>query len=272
MCIDTEFKITLGMKNATKALLIVIISFGVYFVLDELFFRSVRKWIFELTNHLGISHIITYTLSGIPLFLGAYLIAGRSGFLESLGLNTSIFKGFLVALVCTLPMFVGFHFLFDFNDEVSLNTLLISVFSAGFFEELFFRGFLFGVIFRYTKLGFIPSVFFGALYFGLLHLYQSDEFAELLGIFLVTFLGGILFAWVYAEWKFNIWIPIFLHMLMNLPWELFSVSDNALGDLYANIFRLATIVLIILLTVVYKRKNRINLEINRKNLLLKKEI
>ncbi len=258
------------MKYANKALGIVIISFGIYFLLDALFFKSVRSWIFELTNHLGISHIITYTISGIPLFLGAYLIAGKSDFLESLGLNASILKGFLFALICTLPMFVGFRILFDFNHEVSLNTLLISVFSAGFFEELFFRAFLFGLIFRYTKLGFIPSVFFGALYFGLLHLYQSDEFSELLGIFLVTFLGGILFAWVYAEWTFNIWIPVFLHMLMNLAWELFSVSDNALGDLYANIFRLATIIFIILLTVLYKKKNGMNLEINRKNLLLKK--
>jgi membrane protease YdiL (CAAX protease family) len=167
-------------------------------------------------------------------------------------------------------MYIGFSFIFDFNTDISINTLLISVLSAGFFEELFFRGFLFGLIFRKTKLGFIPSVFFGAVYFGLLHLYQSTELAESIGIFLITFLGGIIFAWVYTEWKFNIWIPIFLHMLMNLSWELFSVSENALGSLYSNIFRFATIGLIIGLTVALKRQNGLKLEINKKNLLRKK--
>lgn len=260
------------MKYATKTLGILIISFGIYFVLDDLYFAAVRKWIFELINHLGTSHILTYALSGIPLFVGAYLIAGKSSFFEGLGLTKSIVKGFLFALLCTLPMYIGFSFLFDFNREVSLNRILISVISAGFFEELFFRGFLFGLMFRFTKFGFIPSVLFGALYFGILHLYQSNDFSELLGIFFVTFLGAILFSWVYAEWEYNLWVPIFLHILMNLSWELFSVSENALGDLYANLFRLATLVLIILLTVVFKKKKGMHLEINKKNLLLKHKL
>ncbi len=258
------------MKNPTKALLIIIISFGMYFVLDDLYFKSIRKWLFELTNQLGISHMITYAISGIPLFLGGLLISRKSNFFKNFGLDKSVSRGFLFALVCTLPMYVGFSFVFDFNPEISLDTILISVVSAAFFEELFYRGFLFGLPFKKTILGFVPSVFFGALYFGMLHLYQSTELKELLGIFMITFLGGILFAWVYAEWKFNIWIPIFLHMLMNLSWELFAVSDNALGGIYSNVFRLVTIVLVIAFTVLYKKKNAIKFEINKKNILMKK--
>ncbi len=258
------------MKNPTKALLIIIISFGIYFVLDDLYFKTIRKAIFELTNQKGISHILAYTISGIPLFIGTFLISRNSDFFKNLGLSKSVSKGFLFALICTLPMFIGFSFIFDFNQKISLNTLLISIVAAAFFEELFYRGFLFGLPFMKTKLGFIPSVFFGALYFGILHLYQSTELGELLGIFLVTFLGGILFAWVYAEWNFNIWVPIFLHMLMNLSWELFSVSENALGGIYSNVFRLITVILIIVLTVFYKKKNGSMLEINKKNILLKK--
>jgi len=257
-------------KNSIKTLLIIVLSFGIYYFLDDIYFKSIRQWIFELTNNLGLSHIITYTISGIPLFMGTYVISRKSIFLESLGLNKSIFKGFLFALICTLPMYIGFALIFDFNPEISLNAFLISVISAGFFEELFFRGFLFGLLFRKTKLGFIPAVFFGALYFGLLHLYQSTELTELLGIFLITFLGGILFAWVYTEWNYNIWIPIFLHMLMNLSWELFNVSDNALGGIYSNVFRLLTVALIIILTVLYKKKIGIKLVINKKNLLINK--
>lgn len=150
-------------------------------------------------------------------------------------------------------MYVGFSIIFNFNSDVSLNNILIDILSAGFFEELYFRGFLFRLPFRNTKLRFIFSVLFGAIYFDMLHLYQSNDLIKLFGIFLVTSLGGILFAWVYAEWNFNIWIPVFLHMLMNLAWELFFVSDNALGGIYSNVFRFSTLGLVILVTKSYKK-------------------
>lgn len=258
------------MNKSTNALLIIIISFGIYFVFDDSFFKDIRKWLLDQTNLLAISHILTYLITGIPLFLGTLMIGKRIDFFHNLGLDKSIWKGFLFALVCTLPMFIGFSVIFKFNQEIKLNTILIGVVSAGFFEELYYRGFLFGLPFRKTKLGFILSVFFGAVYFGLLHLYQSAEFNELLGIFLITFFGGLLFAWVYAEWNFNIWVPIFLHMLMNLAWEFFSVSDNALGGIYSNVFRLLTIGLVITLTILYKKRKGTKLVVNKKTLLIQK--
>jgi len=57
---------------------------------------------------------------------------------------------------------------------------------------------------------------------------------------------------------------------MNLFFELFSAGENALGGLYMNIFRVLTILLIILITVVYKRKKGIKLEINKGTLWMKK--
>ncbi len=257
-----------NVKNATKTILIVFVSFGIYHFLDAMYFKLLREWFFVQTNYLGVSHILTYTISGIPLFVGTYVLSRRSGLLENLGLNRSILKGFLFVLLCTLPMFIGFMLLFEYN-AISVNSLIIKVIAAGFFEELFFRGFLFGVLFRKTNFGFIPAVLFGAIYFGVLHLYQSTEIVELLGIFLITFLGGILFAWVYVEWNYNLWTAIFLHMLMNLSWELFNVSDNALGGVYSNIFRFATLGLVILLTLVYKKQHGIKMEVNRKNIFKK---
>ncbi|MGS2727541.1 CPBP family intramembrane glutamic endopeptidase [Psychroserpens sp. BH13MA-6] len=258
------------MSKSIKTLLIIILSFGIYFIFDDNFFKYIRKWLFDHTNQLGVSHITTYLITGIPLFVGTWLIGKRMDFFENLGLDKSILKGLLFALVCTLPMYVGYSFLFELNREIKINTILIGVVSAGFFEELYYRGFLFGLPFRKTKLGFVLSVFFGALYFGLLHLYQSTEFNELLGIFLIAFLGGILFAWVYAEWNFNIWVPIFLHMLMNLAWELFSVSETALGGIYSNVFRFFTIGLVIFLTILYKKRKGIKLIVNKKTLLIQK--
>ena len=258
------------MKNSLKIILIVIISFSIYFVLDDMYFKDLRKWFYELTNHFGISHVLTYIIFGIPFYLGTLIIHPKILLIKSLNLNKSILSSFVFAVICTLPMFIGFTFLFEPNFEISLDTVLISVISAGFFEELFFRGFLFGEVFKNTKLGFIPAVFFGAVYFGLLHLYQSNELDKLIGIFLITFLGSILFAWLLAEWNFNIWIPVFLHMLMNLAWELFSISDNALGGIYSNVFRFLTIVLVITLTIWYKKRKALKLEINRNTILIKR--
>ena len=254
------------MSKTLKVTLITVLAFGLYFFIDELFFRELRKSINYGINQMGVSHIIAYTIVGIPIFTGVLLLHGRTFFFKSLGLQSSIIKGFLFALLCTLPMFVGFAFVFELNHDISLNTFLISIVAAAFFEELYFRSFLFGQLFRYTRLGFILSVILGALLFGAVHLYQSTDPGELIGIFLITFLGGLLFSWVYTEWKYNLWVAVFLHLLMNFSWELFSVSDTAFGSLYSNIFRIITIAMIIILTLVYKKRHGEKLTINKQTI------
>lgn len=257
------------MKKSLVIFLTTILTFTIYFVLDDLFFNDLRRWLYSITGQLGISHIITYCISGIPLVLGIFYMHKPSKAIDSVGLNRPFLQGVFFALICTIPMLIGLAVFFDFSTELTLNTFLISVVSAAFFEELFFRGFLFGQLFRYTKLGFLPSVVIGAFLFAFVHFYQSDDIMTLVGIFSITFAGALLFAWAYTEWNFNIWVPIFLHFFMNLFWEMFSVSDNALGSLYANIFRIMAVVLIIIVTILYKKKKKQRLEINRDTLWLK---
>lgn len=260
------------MKSSIRIIAITIIAYAVHFIIDETFFRNLRQSIYNIIQHVGISHIITYTIVGIPLFIGVLLMHNRKDFFKSLGFNKSALKAFLFALLCVSSMLIGYGIAYDFNSEFTVNRLLISIISAGFFEELYFRGFLFGQLFRYTRLGFIPAVLLGAIIFALGHLYQSTEFGELIGIFVVTFLGSILFSWVYIEWRSNLWVPIFLHMLMNFSWEVFSVDDTAFGGLYPNIFRGITIFLVIVLTVIYKKKRKEKFEINKHTIWMKKII
>jgi membrane protease YdiL (CAAX protease family) len=251
------------MKRTFQFTLVTFLAFGLYFFLDALYFKDVRGWLFGVIGQWGLSHNLAYLLFGIPIFAGALVLHKKEKLGQSLGLDKSVPVGMLFALACTLPMFLGFASFFEFQKDVNLNTLLVSIVAAGFFEELYFRGFLFGQLFRYTRLGFVGSVLAGAVLFGLVHLYQGSSLEETTGVFLITFAGGILFAWVFAEWHYNLWVPVFLHMLMNLAWELFSVSDTALGGWVANLCRLGTIMLVIGLTLVRKRRRQQPLVVNR---------
>ncbi len=253
------------MKISTRVILITILAFSIHFIFDDLYFKDIRSWVDSYLDFFGISQNIAYTIVGIPIFLALYLLHGKNKMLSSIGFDTSAYKAFAFAVLFTLPMFLGFSLLFDISNELSWNGILIKVVAAGLFEEMYFRGFLFGQLFRYGNLKFIPAVSSGAIIFGLLHLYQGTEALELIGIFLITFLGAILFSWVYAEWNFNLWVPIFLHMLMNLAWEIFNVSDNALGGIWSNVFRALTIFLVIFLTI--KSKKGKNLAIKRAELI-----
>lgn len=257
------------MNKTLKVSLIVSIFFGFYYFVDDLCFKSLRAFLNQKINFIGVSHILTYFIVGVPIYGGMFLIDDPKKFLLNLGINKGILKGFVVSLFFTLPMLVGFAFFFNFNKEINFNKILIGVISAAFFEELFFRGFLFGQIFRKSKLGFIPAIIIGAVLFALGHLYQSQELGELIGIFLMTFLGAILFAWIFCEWNFNLWTSIFLHLFMNLSWVVFAVSKNALGGTYANLFRILTIIIAISFTVIYKKNKGIKLEINRKTIWMK---
>lgn len=258
------------MGKTNKILLITLLTFVIYFILGDLYFKILRNWIDSAVHQFGISHILTYLLSGIPLLIGTVIMHGWSGSLKSLGLDKSIGKGILFSLLCTIPMLIGYAIVFDFNRDITANDVLVKVVASGFFEELFFRGFLFGQLYRFSKLGFVPAIVIGALLFASMHLYQSEDLLTLTGIFLITFLGSLLFAWAYAEWNFNIWIPVFLHFFMNLFFELFSAGENALGGIYMNVFRGLVILLIISLTVIYKRKKGIKLEINKRTIWMKK--
>lgn len=200
----------------------------------------------------------------IPVVLITGYLYGFRALPKRLGLGKGLVRGFLFALVTVLPMLMGSAWAGRFTYPESWLLFLRSTVFAGFMEELLYRGFLFGLLFRKTQWGFIPAALVGALFFGMGHLYQGSTLAESAGIFLITALGAGWFAWLYVEWDNNLWVPIFLHILMNLSWTLFDVSENALGGGYANVFRALTIALTIILTIRYHKKQ--GLAITRKNL------
>ena len=253
------------MNKTLRISIIVIPSFLAYYVLFE-YFGKIFFAIDMLVNFRLISYILTYIIAGIPLFIGTAIIHKDIKILNYLGLNGNFITGFLLAVTFTLPMFIGGVIFFPINLKMSLPEVIRLTICAGLFEDLYFRGFLFGQLFKYTKLGFIPSVILGAILFAAGHLYQSSDFSVIIGIFLTTFMGAILFAWLYVEWNYNLWVPIMMHFLMNLSWEIFSVSENALGGVTSNLFRGLTIAISIIVTILYKKRKGLVLGVSRKTL------
>jgi membrane protease YdiL (CAAX protease family) len=105
----------------------------------------------------------------------------------------------------------------------------VGCFLAPLAEEVLFRGYMFGQLYRRARWGFWPSALIPSALFALGHAYQASGLGELVGTFAVTGLGSLLGCWMYVRWQFNLWAVLGLHCLMNLWWEVFGVADTALG-------------------------------------------
>ncbi|MCF8463459.1 MAG: CPBP family intramembrane metalloprotease [Flavobacteriales bacterium] len=258
------------MQKAVAYILTLLTSFAAFFWIKEAFFAKGFHFFESFLSLYPLSFFLIYALVGVPTFVFVYL-ANERHLLEPLGLRGNVFRAVVLAFVFSMPMMVGYGLPSGFRISIDGREFWFGCVFAAFFEELYYRGFFFGQLYRKTKLGFFPALIVPALIFASLHLYQSQDLATLVGIFITTFMGAGLFAWLYCEWNYNLWVPIFLHFFMNLSWSLFDdVADNALGDVNANIYRALTILLAIGGTLVYKRRMRIPLAINKTTLLLKK--
>jgi uncharacterized protein len=203
----------------------------------------------------------------IPLLVIG-LLHGFSNMFKEAGWQANLLRGFGVAFVCTLPMLIGYAVMFGVKP-FEWTPLLVGSLLVGVGEETLFRGFLFGQLFRHGRWGFLTAVLFQGVLFGAGHLWQGRSFGETAGVFGITFMGGLWFAWMMVEWRWNIWVPAFLHALMNAYWDIFDVANSAAGGLWANVFRFSTVALAIGLTVFYIRKNRSQV-VNKHNLWVNK--
>lgn len=92
-----------------------------------------------------------------------------------MGLSHGFGTGLLFAVTATLPMIAGYAVIGEFDRELSADEAFTWIFIAGMFEELVYRGFVFGQLFRYARWGFLPAALLAALAFGSLHLYQGHD-------------------------------------------------------------------------------------------------
>ncbi|MEM9373599.1 MAG: CPBP family intramembrane glutamic endopeptidase [Planctomycetota bacterium] len=115
--------------------------------------------------------------------------------------------------------------------EADLSRLFYGTARAGFFEEWLFRAFAFGLLVQIARWRVWPAAVFTGAVFGLIHLnrYTIEALWSGAGGLAFIGLGGVLYAWLYWRWQWNLWIVIGLHTFMNLWWGLWDLHENALG-------------------------------------------
>lgn len=189
-----------------------------------------------------------FWLAGVPALVLWILYPWRQIGSE-LGVATRFSIAVKIGFIATLPMLIGYGFAAGFNLQLDLQSIVFGSLLAGIGEEVCFRGFLFGQLYRRVGLWFPLAAGSSALIFGLGHIYQGNSATEAAGVFAITLAGGVWFSWLFMRWQFNLWVPIVFHVLMNLYWDVFNVGDTALGGLEANIYRAAVIALSIVITI-----------------------
>lgn len=196
----------------------------------------------------------------VSLCLLALALAWRTGWREALrelGLLAPPRRALAFAFLATLPMLVAFAATSPLAPESPPLRLFFLAFFWPLAEEIVFRGYLFRQLFSRAGWGFGPAALFTAVFFGLGHLYQGAKgdlnLLETAGVVAITALGSVFFSWLFLRWGFNLWVPFWVHALMNLWWELFAVDETALGGGLANAARTLSMLLAIALTLLKGR-------------------
>ena len=177
--------------------------------------------------------------------------AGLRDVIRELGLSAPILPALAFAIGVSLPMLVGFALTRSLNPRLQpLPVLFLTVLSP-FVEELEYRGFGVRQLQRGTGWPFWVVVWPSVVLFGWSHVEQGESLPEMAGLFFLTGSGGLLFAWLIYRWQ-NLCFPLALHICMNLWWELFSVSRNAIGGWFPFALQSLTMLLAILVTVYFR--------------------
>lgn len=169
------------------------------------------------------------------------------------GLSSSARVGVLWGLVFVSPMLLGFA-LSDAPAQFAPSLLVTKALLPGFLEELMFRGFLVGMLISVAGWRLLPAALINAVVFGIGHWFQGATVTEALMASVFTGIGGLWFAWLFVVWQHNLWLVVTLHTVMNACWVTWQVDTTAVGDQFANLLRLSTIILSVVLTLLLQRR------------------
>jgi membrane protease YdiL (CAAX protease family) len=232
------------MQQTIKVILVLATFMFCHFIMRQFWGAGWSEAILAMDNQSRILlSLATYSFLYGPLIVVSVLLFKQKPWYEVLGLRPNdAGKYLLAALACCIPMIVGYAYL-STNISLSIAPITTGSIFPGFFEELIFRGALFGVLFRFCRWGFIPAALVSSIIFGLGHIYQGHDLSTALLAVAVTSVAGTWFAWLYCECEYRLWFPIGMHILMNAAYGIFGMTGGAAGDLQGNVFKATAIVL-----------------------------
>jgi len=160
------------------------------------------------------------------------------------------------ALLCSTPMLIlGLRC--GVSDSAAPLDLLYTAAIWPLAEEILFRGYAFGLLVRRSGWNVWAAAAVTAAVFGAVHLLNEEvQVHELAGQLLSVGLiaaGGVVFAWLYYRWRFNLWVAVGLHGLMNLWYALFAMADTPIGSTWLIAARVAVAAIAVASTEVYQR-------------------
>ena len=93
-----------------------------------------------------------------------------------------------------------------------------------------------------------------AVTFGLGHVEKGRTLAQVAGLFAFTGVVLAAFAWLFVAWGDNLWVPVSMHVLLDLWWALFGAGKTAVaGGPLPMVLAGASVALALALTVRRRR-------------------
>ena len=184
-----------------------------------------------------------FILCGLVLIVAITMALRRTGLLGALlelGVLPIGLRGILVALLSVAVMIAVVLVSGRAFKTVAIATIISRDTVGPFAEEILFRGFLFRQFRRWADIPFWVAAVLSSLVFAYGHLYEGHTLLTSLEAAGATFVGGIVFCWLTERWG-NLWPAIVIHAGLDLVWITFQLGDNAVGDLVANVARLAAL-------------------------------
>lgn len=239
-------------------------------------YTSLHKWLSEKGVPDEVRNLDSFLLFTLAAAIGAvaayfWTVRGSERTGESpaglLGLRRGRPGWLPICLIALSPMVIGGAILAATSGPAMPGAAEIwprvykGVIRAPIMEELFFRGLLVGVLATvatgWTGRRFWINAAFAAALFASVHVtWTFDAAARGWPTLLVTFAGGMWYAWLLARWR-TLWVPMILHAGMNLGWMLAAAAGGAGGGgLVENLLRVATITIATWMTVRGVRETR----------------
>jgi membrane protease YdiL (CAAX protease family) len=213
-----------------------------------------QHWI---SSYSDVVQTIVWKLLQVVLIIPALAISYREGVpfaIHELGLLESFRVASLFAVAVTLPNLLLRFAVAGTKLQLDSTSLFMSAVASPLSEELLFRGYLFGQLYRRAGWPFWAAALANAVPFLAGHLYQLSgkgwEFAvSVTEVLVLVGVSALFAAWVYVRWEYNLWVLIFIHALLNLYATVFTVTGSSSFSWVDNAAWLVTLILVVVGTI-----------------------